>query len=105
MRLKKRSKFLTWQPRWFKLDFVSLTLEYFADAECCRRLGSIAFNSNSRHELQSGVLSLSNVAEVTKGRNKDAYMLRHNDLRVLEWWDETFRLAEQQRKLRPQSNH
>lgn len=103
MRLKKKSKYFRWQPRWFKLDFVSLTLEYFADAGCSRRLGTVAFNSSSQHALQNGVLVLSNVSEVTKGGNKSSYLLRHNDVRAMEWWNETFRLAEQERKLRPQS--
>jgi hypothetical protein len=103
MRLKKKSKFLRWQPRWFKLDFASLNLEYYAEAECLRRLGKITFNASSQHVVHNGILSLSNVSEVAKGGLKDSYLLRHNDPRAMEWWNETFRLAELERKLRPQS--
>jgi hypothetical protein len=103
MRLKKKSKFLRWQPRWFKLDFASLNLEYYAEAECLRRLGKITFNASSQHVVHNGILSLSNVSEVAKGGLKDSYLLRPSVPRGLEWWDETFRLAALERKLRSQS--
>ena len=101
MRLKKKSKFFKWQPRWFKLDFASLHLDYFADAECNQRLGSITFDASSRHSLLNGILSLSNVSEVVKGGNKNSYALRHNDAKAMDWWNETLRLAELERKRRP----
>ena len=101
MRLKKKSKFFKWQPRWFKLDFSSLHLDYFADAACIQRLGKITFNASSRHSLLNGILSLSNVSEVVKGGNKTSYDLRHNDAHALSWWNETLRLAELERKQRP----
>jgi hypothetical protein len=102
MRLKKKSKLLGWRPRWFKLDAVSLALDYFADAECTRRLGSIAFSPSSGHVLHNGILSLNDVREVAKGGGKSSYVLRHNDARALQWWDETLLLAEQGCKLRLQ---
>ena len=99
-RLKKKSKFMRWQPRWFRLDFVSLDMEYYADAQFSNCLGRVTFNGSSRHTLQNGILTLENVREVVKGDNKEAYALRHNDLQAMQWWDTTLIIAEQERKLR-----
>jgi hypothetical protein len=76
-------------------------LDYFADAACKQRLGSITFTAGSRHILANGILSLSNVSEIVKGGNKNSYALRHNDAQAMGWWNETLRLAELERKRRP----
>jgi hypothetical protein len=102
-RLKKKSQFVRWQPRWFRLNFDSLILEYYADAQFSQILGRISLSTSSSHSLQNGVLTLSNVEELSKGGRKSSYILRHNDAKALEWWNETLRLAEQERKLRPQA--
>jgi hypothetical protein len=98
MRLKKKSKYFQWQPRWFRLDFVSLQLEYFADAQCTQQLGRITFNSSSQHILENGILILRNVDQTVK--HKHSFELRHNDAKALDWWIETLRLAELERKRR-----
>ena len=91
---------MRWQPRWFRLDFITLDMVYYADAQFSNCLGRVTFNGSSRHTLQNGMLTLDNVREVVKGDNKQAYAMRHNDLQAMQWWDTTLILAQQERKLR-----
>ena len=86
------------------MDASSLNVEYYADEQLTSCLGRITFDASSQHELQGGVLTLSNVKEVIKGKNKDTYALKHSDAQALEWWNETLTLAQQARPLLPPSN-
>ena len=79
---------------------MSLDMEYYADAQFSNCLGRVTFNGSSRHSLQNGILTLENVREVVKGDNKEAYVLRHNDLQAMQWWDTTLGLVQEERKLR-----